>query len=377
MKGPGSERLFRLSSLFRCYRCALFREYRVRRTILWCGVGLISACGSSDGNAKRDANDSDDLPKWICRQDSDLASGLTCDCFYRPPLCDDRDPRQDEACVHLNDLSGSLAVSCDYLGCCLLEEDPQNPYNRHCTCVEDAESCSAARPPNARVVDSCPKPEAGTNTTQCSAEGGNCAHDYLHSERLSGCCEGLICAAGAEGVLSCRTPQEGEERLSVLCERAALSFGDSSRASLDGASLKTTLGAIPLQPGRDNLPSITYDDQGQISHVRLGLGVHACSLLIKAGPVRDTQGRLEVTYLALDATDCGEGEAANQWFADEDGTVVGTLELNALTCGGEALNDYCSAGTARLEVSEAHGRLDEKSVQLTEPATLSFTACGK
>jgi hypothetical protein len=190
--------------------------------------------------------------------------------------------------------------------------------------------------PGATVVPACP-PGAENIPRACAEEGVNCSSDYLTSEDLHGCCDGLACKKNASQVWTCATATPEEEALNWQCWDPLLPLTVSG-------PLESSQGALAYEHAELSL--LERNEEGCITGLRLVLTPSEqsslCRLELVAGPQTDAQGRLVITN-GNAGTECPTLPlASGVYFADGE---LGTVAFEGYAC------EFCSAGTLSFELN--------------------------
>jgi hypothetical protein len=157
-------------------------EWVARGSLLVTAAALAAtSCDSSSGNGTPDRFANVD---WYCFSD-----GASCECFGRGP--DNDGP--------VGSVMPAVVECGDPLPCCLLT---QNQYGYECRC-ENLADCptEAASRQDTEVAPSCPPVP---RTTNCAKAAENCRAAYLTQMGYPGCCSGLTCVTGSDGVPTCQ-----------------------------------------------------------------------------------------------------------------------------------------------------------------------------
>jgi hypothetical protein len=152
--------------------------------------------GNTSGNGGTTSNQQSSDPtkrfdgvEWDCTQ-----SDSVCTCYGIPPNVDAAS-------------SGSYGLGIvDVLecgsgyACCLNMLTSDGTYNCSCSSLANCQAEAASRQ-NTEVVATCPPVP---RTTNCAKVAENCRSGYLSQMGYDGCCSGLSCVTGSDGVPTCQ-----------------------------------------------------------------------------------------------------------------------------------------------------------------------------
>ncbi len=126
---------------------------------------------------------------WDCTQTDSV-----CTCYGIPP-------NVDAAASDSFGLNVVDVLECDTgYACCLNMLTSDGTYDCSCSSLANCQAEAASRQ-NTEVVATCPPVP---RTTNCAKAAENCRSGYLSQMGYDGCCSGLSCATGSDGVPTCQ-----------------------------------------------------------------------------------------------------------------------------------------------------------------------------
>lgn len=83
--------------------------------------------------------------------------------------------------------------------CCINTQTADGTFNCRCLATANCDAEASSRK-NTEVVATCPP----VPRTDCAIQAENCSGGYLYDMGYEGCCSGLTCATGSDGVEQCQ-----------------------------------------------------------------------------------------------------------------------------------------------------------------------------
>jgi hypothetical protein len=171
----------------------------------------------------------------------------------------------------------------------------------------------------------------------------NCTPTYLDTQKLEGCCDGLICKLNDAGIRTCEAATSDEIALARQCKAAPA----NSVIQADGP-LMTSSGTMQLSDVKIEVPA--SGPAGCLTSFQIWFGT--CTLHAEVG---GTAG----TY-SVSGSSCG---------LSLGGTLTGTATFEGVSCdGGLIFESYCYAGTITVTLGGAPTRLTGTFCTVSEPS---------